>query len=329
MLHRIIAAFFLLPASFVVFGREWFSSLRLGPWYFFGKVIKAGPQLVRKRSRLFNLLVFYPMRAGIEIVHRKDLKFVVRAALRVCLRPVERQLGISSVAVPAVDPSCALPPAPPLPPLSLESLVRMVQAPSVHVLSLDIFDTLLTRPVVDDPRDIFHLVAARVDDAFDLDFVALRWHAEKELGDPYATLDDIYAHIQRRHGLSPELAARLKKEEMLCERTLLQPRPDMLELCRAAQAAGKRIVAVSDMYLPSSFLLEVLHEKGFAAGRCCAHAVEIWLPHWLRPPGKIPCGACFWARLWTRFLPGRSIHPKRWIAARTLRPSPALRWDRW
>lgn len=265
MLHRIIAAFFLLPASFVVFGREWFSSLRLGPWYFFGKVIKAGPQLVRKRSRLFNLLVFYPMRAGIEIVHRKDLKFVVRAALRVCLRPVQRQLGISSRAVPAVDPSCALPPAPPLPPLSLESLVRMVQAPSVHVLSLDIFDTLLTRPVVDDPRDIFHLVAAKVDDAFDLDFVALRWHAEKELGDPYATLDDIYAHIQRRHGLSPELAARLKKEEMLCERTLLQPRPDMLELCRAAQAAGKRIVAVSDMYLPSSFLLEVLHEKGFAA----------------------------------------------------------------
>lgn len=286
MLHRIIAAFFLLPASFVVFGREWFSSLRLGPWYFFGKVIKAGPQLVRKRSRLFNLLVFYPMRAGIEIVHRKDLKFVVRAALRVCLRPVERQLGISSVAVPAVDPSCALPPAPPLPPLSLESLVRMVQAPSVHVLSLDIFDTLLTRPVVDDPRDIFHLVAAKVDDAFDLDFVALRWHAEKELGDPYATLDDIYAHIQRRHGLSPELAARLKKEEMLCERTLLQPRPDMLELCRAAQAAGKRIIAVSDMYLPSSFLLEVLHEKGFAA----VEAVYVSAEHKAR---KSDSGALF------------------------------------
>lgn len=286
MLHRIIAAFFLLPASFVVFGREWFSSLRLGPWYFFGKVIKAGPQLVRKRSRLFNLLVFYPMRAGIEIVHRKDLKFVVRAALRVCLRPVERQLGISSVAVPAVDPSCALPPAPPLPPLSMESLVRMVQATSVHVLSLDIFDTLLTRPVVDDPRDIFHLVAAKVDDAFDLDFVALRWHAEKELGDPYATLDDIYAHIQRRHGLSPELAARLKKEEMLCERTLLQPRPDMLELCRAAQAAGKRIVAVSDMYLPSSFLLEVLHEKGFAA----VEAVYVSAEHKAR---KSDSGALF------------------------------------
>lgn len=281
-----MAALCLLPASFIIFGRQWFSSLRLGPWYFFGKIVKSGPQLVHKRSRLFNLLVFYPMRAGIEIVHRKDLKFVVRAALRVCLRPVQRQLGISSGAVPAVDPSCALPPAPPLPPLSLESLVRMVQAPSVHVLSLDIFDTLLTRPVVDDPRDIFHLVAAKVDDAFDLDFVALRWHAEKELGDPYATLDDIYAHIQRRHGLSPELAARLKKEEMLCERTLLQPRPDMLELCRAAQAAGKRIVAVSDMYLPSSFLLDVLHEKGFAA----VEAVYVSAEHKAR---KSDSGALF------------------------------------
>lgn len=286
MFHRIMAALCLLPASFIIFGRQWFSSLRLGPWYFFGKIVKTGPQLVHKRSRLFNLLVFYPMRAGIEIVHRKDLKFVVRAALRVCLRPVQRWFGIRSGAHLSAGAVCDLPPAPPLPPLSLESLVRMVQAPSVHVLSLDIFDTLLTRPVVDDPRDIFHLVAARVDDAFDLDFVALRWHAEKELGDPYATLDDIYAHIQRRHGLSPELAARLKKEEMLCERTLLQPRPDLLELCRAAQAAGKRIIAVSDMYLPSSFLLEVLHEKGFAA----VEAVYVSAEHKAR---KSDSGALF------------------------------------
>lgn len=265
MFHRIMAALCLLPASFIVFGREWFSALRLGPWYFFGKVIKAGPLLVRKRGRLFNLLVFYPMRAGIETAHRRNLKFVVRSALRICLRPLQRWLGILPAALPSADPACALPPAPPLPPLSQDSLVRMVQAPSVRVLSLDIFDTLLTRPVIDDPRDIFHLVAARVNEELHLDFVALRWHAEKELGDPYATLDDIYAHIQRRHGLSPETAARLKHEEMLCERTLLQPRSGMLELCRAARAAGKRIIAVSDMYLPSSFLLQVLHEKGFAA----------------------------------------------------------------
>lgn len=73
---------------------------------------------------------------------------------------------------------------------------------------------------------------------------------------------------------------------MLCERTLLQPRPDLLELCRAAQAAGKRIIAVSDMYLPSSFLLEVLHEKGFAA----VEAVYVSAEHKAR---KSDAGALF------------------------------------
>ena len=93
MLHRIIAAFFLLPASFVVFwtGMVLLSAFR--PLVFFRQGHQGRSPACQKRSRLFNLLVFYPMRAGIEIVHRKDLKFVVRAALRVCLRPVERQLA--------------------------------------------------------------------------------------------------------------------------------------------------------------------------------------------------------------------------------------------
>ena len=178
---------------------------------------------------------------------------------------------------------------------------------------------------------------------------------------------------------------------MLCERTLLQPRPDMLELCRAAQAAGKRIIAVSDMYLPSSFLLEVLHEKGFAAVEAVYVSAEhkarksdsgalfdimlrkeqvdaanvlhmgdhtrsdvavplskgmaaVHIPsvrQMLRARGgdmaavlietarQDPRGACCWGRPSTASLPGRSIHPKRWIAARTLPPSPALLWDRW
>ena len=264
MFHHIIAAFCLLPASFIVFGRQWPSALRLGPWYFFGKVVKAGPQLVRKHGSLFNLLVFYPMRAGIEIVHRRSLAFVFHAVLRLALRPLRRHL-CASAGPEHIAGTCQLPPPSPLPPLSMSSLTRMVQDPAVQVLSLDIFDTLLTRPVIDDPRAIFHLVAARVDKDLQLDFAAIRWHAEKELGNPYATLDDIYAHIQRRHGLSPATASILKHEEMQCERTLLQPRPGMLELCKAAQAAGKRIIAVSDMYLPSAFLRDVLHEKGFDA----------------------------------------------------------------
>ncbi|MCI7568401.1 MAG: hypothetical protein MSH25_03370 [Desulfovibrio sp.] len=259
MLYHALAAFFLVPSSFVIFGRGWLRALGFGPWYFFGQIVKIGPQLVLKRGLLFNLFVFYPMRAGIEIVRRRSLGFVFRAAAGL-LR--QRIRGDRPPVLPGVRERLA--PLSPLPPLRGAALARMVERPDVRIVSVDIFDTLLTRPVINDPRELFHLVAARVNTRFDVDFAALRWSAESEMGDRYATLGDIYAHIRRRHGLDEETARALMAEELRCERILLRPRPDMLDLCRAAARAGKRVVAVSDMYLPSDFLLEVLHEKGFA-----------------------------------------------------------------
>lgn len=259
MLYHIVAGLFLLPASFVVFGRGWLRALRSGPWYFFGQIVKTGPQLVLKRGRLFNLFVFYPMRAGIEVERRRSLVFIIRSAVRLLLRHLQgEQMHIVSSPVQNLVPD-----VPPLPPLSTAALIHMVERPEVRVVSFDIFDTLLTRPVVDDPREIFHLVAARVNGRFGVDFVELRWNAEAEMGDRYATLEDIYAHIRRRHSLAPDVVHSLMQEELSCERALLRPRADMLEIYRAAVRVGKRIVAVSDMYLPSAFLLEVLHEKGF------------------------------------------------------------------
>lgn len=260
MLQYAVAAFFLLPSSVVVFGREWVRALRTGPWYFFGQVVKLGPQRVLKRGVIFNVCVFYPMRAGIEIVRRRSLSFPFRAAAALLLR---RLRGERDDAVSPEDMT-EMRGAGPLPPLPVAALVRMVARPEVQIVSLDIFDTLLTRPVISDPRDIFHLVAERVNGRFGVDFVALRWSAEAEMGDRYATLDAIYAHIARRHSLAENVVQALKEEELRCERALLRPRPDMLEVCRAAARAGKRLVAVSDMYLPSAFLLDILHEKGFS-----------------------------------------------------------------
>ena len=286
MLYHALAAVFLLPASVVVFGREWFRALRLGPWYFFGQVVKIGPQRVLKRGALFNLCVFYPMRAGIEIVRRRSVAFVFRAAAGLLSRLVRGERDDATL--PGEQPE--LPGAGPLPPLPASALTRMVAGPGVRVVSFDIFDTLLTRPVVNDPRELFHLVAARVNARFGVDFAALRWSAESEMGDRYATLGDIYAHIRRRHGLDEETARALMEEELRCERALLRPRPDMLDVCRAAAQAGRRVVAVSDMYLPSEFLLEVLHEKGFVD----VAAVYVSAEHKVR---KTDDGALFEAML--------------------------------
>lgn len=261
MLYYAVAAFFLLPASVVFFGRGWFRALRLSPWYLFGQTAKIGPQRICRQGALFNLFVFYPMRAGIEILRRRSFAFVFRAAAGLARR---RLRGEQDAPPPAnIIPEVSGPG--PLPPLSAAALIRMVERDDTRVVSFDIFDTLLTRPVLNDPREILHLVAMRVNERFGIDFAALRWPAEDEMRDPYATFEDIYAHIRRRHGLSEELTRELMAEELRCERAILRPRPDMLEVCRAAARAGKRVVAVSDMYLPSAFLLELLHEKGFEA----------------------------------------------------------------
>lgn len=291
----LLAALCLLPASFAVFGRQWARALRRGPWYFFGQVVKIGPQRVVRRGAVFNLCVFYPMRAGVEIVRRRSVAFVFRAAAGL----LARRLRIGASPEPAELP----PRGPgPLPPLTEEALTRMVLRPDVAAVSFDIFDTLLTRPVITDPREIFHLVAARADSRFGVDFVKLRWGAEEELGDRYATLDAIYAHMRRRHGLDAAVADALKEEELRCERTLLRPRPDMLAVCRAAARAGKRVVAVSDMYLPSAFLLETLREKGFDG----VAAVYVSAEHGAR---KSDAGALFAVMLRAEGLdPARVIH---------------------
>lgn len=111
MLYRIIAAFCLLPASFIIFGREWFSFLHSDPWYFFRKIMKEGPQRIRKRSGLFNLLVYYPMRAGIEIMHSRDLKHVLCAFWRVYRQPVHHQFGLHTNTTFSRNPSWNLSPA--------------------------------------------------------------------------------------------------------------------------------------------------------------------------------------------------------------------------
>lgn len=297
MLYHLLASICLLPASVAVFGRGWWRALCRGPWYFFGQVVKIGPQRVVKRGAVFNLCVFYPMRAGVEIVRRRSVAFVFRAAAGLLLRRLRGDGGgeARSREVPPPGPG-------PLPPLAAAALIRMVQRPEVEAVSLDIFDTLLTRPVITDPREIFHLVAARVDARFGVDFVRLRWSAEEELGDRYATLDAIYDHIRRRHGLDGGVVDALREEELRCERTLLRPRPDMLAVCRAAARAGKRVVAVSDMYLPSEFLLEVLREKGFDG----VAAVYVSAEHGAR---KSDGGALFATMLRTEGLdPARVIH---------------------
>ena len=125
------------------------------------------------------------------------------------------------------------------------------------VISFDIFDTLLIRPYLR-PTDLFaHLEKLNKLPGFEMrrrNAERVARHKRPEGED--VNLDEIYDELT-----GPDMA--LKQQELDFERQTLQPNPALLTLFCYAKQQGKRIIIVSDMYLPSDFLEQVLREKGF------------------------------------------------------------------
>lgn len=252
-MYRYLAALLLLPASCCVYPtlREWLKALSAGPLYFFSVVVRSGPQIVRRTSVWRNLLIYWPMKLGIELLRSRSFR-VVAGKIRQHLRHRACKTATETHDRPREAPA----------PLSADDIMRLVQDPEIAVISFDIFDTLLERPVLR-PKDIFYLVAAAVDTSLGVDFVKMRWTAEEETGLPNARLADIYAHMQKKYGLSDDVLSALMAEELRCEKTLLAPRADIKRCYEEAVRAGKRVIAISDMYIPGDILHSILQSKGY------------------------------------------------------------------
>ena len=136
----------------------------------------------------------------------------------------------------------------------IEELIRLLS--SFDVVSFDIFDTLLLRPLMD-PQDVWRMVE---EEAGTPGFAKARKRADAM---SYAdatrrggetTLDEAYLLI-------PKWAS-LKDRELECEARILVPNPEMVELWTIAGKLGKKRVIVSDMYLPADFIKEQLRRSG-------------------------------------------------------------------
>lgn len=127
---------------------------------------------------------------------------------------------------------------------------------TADVVSFDIFDTLLIRKVLE-PIDVFKLMEAEEGEE---GFAEARVYAERRarasLDKADVTLEDIYAFIPHRF-------RRLLDKERDAEKRMLVRNPIAWELYQAALKAGKRIIAVSDMYLDEAFLKQILEAQGF------------------------------------------------------------------
>jgi hypothetical protein len=139
------------------------------------------------------------------------------------------------------------------------------------VCSFDVFDTALIRPLAA-PDDAFWLLAPLVREhtGRELDFRRLRIAAEAEARAAArardldeVTLDEIYQRLRAALGVSDAVLAALAAAECELERELCTARPLARQLYELATRAGKRVVFVSDTYLPAAVVAEVLARGGY------------------------------------------------------------------
>lgn len=155
---------------------------------------------------------------------------------------------------------------------SLHCQELAAQVHRYETVSFDIFDTLLYRPFRH-PADLFDFMAEQVasiagDSA--ISFREERQRAERaafkravEAGRGEVSIDEIYAEFADHLNLTPEVAETIKVLEMQLELDLLYPRMSGFLAYQEARSLGKRILLISDMYLPHEFLEKVLNKTGY------------------------------------------------------------------
>ncbi len=165
----------------------------------------------------------------------------------------------------------------------------LAAARTKEVISFDIFDTVLHR-TTHSPVDVFDQMEADARDWLGRSGTFFR-HAriraehrarlelEIERQTDEVSLDQIYATLARLLELDPghDGLDRLKAREIELERKLLHAVPFVKDLIERLRTAGKRVIFVSDMYLPSDLLREILVGVGIDAPEIfvsCEHGVS-------------------------------------------------------
>lgn len=159
----------------------------------------------------------------------------------------------------------------------LQDIAEAFSAEKVKVVSFDLFDTLVFRPL-ERSDDVFELLDRDFSQYSDssLSFRKLRVEADavlrrriikKERQSEDFTLDEVYDVLQTEFFLDAELAEYMKKKELELELRLCTCRKSGKWLWEQALAAGKRIIVLSDMILTAPVLKQILEKNGY-------HSVE-------------------------------------------------------
>lgn len=133
----------------------------------------------------------------------------------------------------------------------------MKQIDGHEIISFDVFDTLLIRPFAK-PSDLF-LYIENIEG--DVGFCEARKKAEAFARRFYSNQKDVNLN-QIYDCITPVRYKSYKNIELQYEGELLKSNPAILDKYKYARAKNKKIIAVSDMYLPSDFIGQVLRKNG-------------------------------------------------------------------
>lgn len=142
-----------------------------------------------------------------------------------------------------------------------EELKRRVD--EYDAISFDLFDTLIMRRTLE-PIDIFDLVEVRLrEKGIDInDFKKKRRTAELE--SKGKDIYRIYEILSKMLQLDGQKTQVILSEEIQCEKEYILPRRDIAEALEYAVSQGKTVSIISDMYLTSEILADILHSVGIA-----------------------------------------------------------------
>lgn len=139
-----------------------------------------------------------------------------------------------------------------------------ITAPHVRLVAFDIFDTLISRPLLN-PEHVKDLVAERIGGDEGRTYRSLRARAESEargLAGRDIGFDAIYQRFASLSGLSQDTVDRMRREEEAVELAAVGPRAEVIALIATALRHGKRVALVSDMYLPRQVIEAMLQRCG-------------------------------------------------------------------
>ena len=153
--------------------------------------------------------------------------------------------------------------------IRLDQLKILLMDKAIKVISFDIFDTLLVRPVYA-PTDVLYFLkekAKLILKDSNIDFYKIRLAAENEarnelgkINPSYGeiTLDNIYDHIASKYNISKENKIILRDTEINIETKLLKTRKVVKEIYDLAIASGKKVILISDFYMGKKVLEKIL-----------------------------------------------------------------------